>query len=72
MHIWSDYGDEIVVDKGQKLAKWCPSGRVSQRLTMKERGAKVLKKKKKKNKRGQNLKKSGSKDDKNPKTLYSR
>ena len=50
MHIWSDYGDEITFDKGQKLSKWCASGRVSQRLSMKERGVKVLKKKKKKKK----------------------
>ena len=50
MHIWSDYGDEITFDKGQKLSKWCASGRVSQRLSMKERGVKVLKNKKKKKK----------------------
>ena len=66
LHIWSDYGDEIVVDKGQKLTKWCPTGKVSQRLSMKERGAKVLKEKKKLKKKGQDDKKD------KPKGLYTR
>ena len=66
LYIWSDYGDEIVVDKGQKLTKWCPSGKVSQRLSMKERGAKVLKEKKKIKKKGQDDKKE------QPKGLYTR
>ena len=66
MHIWSEYGDEIVVDKGQKLSKWGPSGRVSQRLSMKERGVKTLKKKKKMKKD------SGEKRDKKPRSLFSR
>ena len=66
LHIWSDYGDEIVVDKGQKLTKWCPTGKVSQRLSMKERGAKVLKEKKKQKKKGQDDKKD------KPKGLYTR
>ena len=69
MHIWSDYGDEIVVDKGQKLTKWCPAGKVSQRLSMKERGAKVLKQKKKSKKKSV----KDSKGDKKPtKGLYTR
>ena len=55
-----------MVDKGQKLSKWGPSGRVSQRLSMKERGTKVLKKKKKVKKE------SGSRQIKKPPSLYSR
>ena len=66
MYIWSDYGDEIIVDKGQKLTKWCPTGKVSQRLSMKERGAKVLKEKKKRKKKGKEEKKEA------PKGLYTR
>ena len=69
MHIWSDYGDEIVVDKGQKLTKWCPAGKVSQRLSMKERGAKVLKQKKKSKKKSV---KDGKGDKKPTKGLYTR
>ena len=69
MHIWSDYGDEIVVDKGQKLTKWCPAGKVSQRLSMKERGAKVLKQKKKSKKKSV---KDGKGDKKPSKGLYTR
>jgi hypothetical protein len=31
LHIWSDYGDEIIVDKETKLVKWNPSWqRISQ------------------------------------------
>ena len=55
-----------MVDKGQKLTKWCPTGKVSQRLSMKERGAKVLKEKKKQKKKGQDDKKD------KPKGLYTR
>ena len=75
MHIWSDYGDEIVVDKGQKLTKWGPAGRVSQRLSMKERGTKVIKKKKKK-KKGSKMSASSEQEAESaknkPKSLYSR
>ncbi len=59
-----------MVDKGQKLSKWGPSGRVSQRLSMKERGAKVLRQKKKKNKKSVNEKDETKKG--HPRGLYSR
>lgn len=69
-YIWSDYGDEIVVDKGIKLTKWGPSGRVSQRLSMKERGTKVLKQKKSKKK--ELAAALAAKKQQKPKSLYSR
>ena len=53
------------MDKGTKLSKWCPAGRVSQRLTFKDRGVKSLKSKKKKKK--SHRKKYSSKDDDGPK-----
>jgi hypothetical protein len=48
LYIWSDYGDEIIVDKGTTLSKWCPAGKVSQRLSVRERGQSQLKDKKRK------------------------
>ena len=50
--------------------KWCPTGKVSQRLSMKERGAKVLKTQKKKSKKQSGLKED--KKDNKPKGLYTR
>ena len=64
-YIWSDYGDEIKVDKGTKLTKWTPSGRVSQRLTFKDRGKKSMSKKKKSHRK----KFKENEDDKNDKKL---
>ena len=63
LYIWSDYGDEIKVDKGTKLTKWTPSGRVSQRLTFKDRGKKSMSKKKKSHR------KKFKEDEKNDKKL---
>ena len=51
-YIWSDYGDEIVVDKGTKLSKWTPVGRVSQKLNfIKDRGLYKKKERKKSHRR---------------------
>ena len=51
-YIWSDYGDEIVVDKGTKLSKWTPVGRVSQKLNfIKDRGMYKKKERKKSHRR---------------------
>ena len=47
--IWSEYGDEIVVDKQPKNLRWDPSDKkVSQRLSLREKGIKKTTTKKKK------------------------
>ena len=47
--IWSEYGDEIVVDKQPKNLRWDPADKkVSQRLSLKEKGIKKTTTKKKK------------------------
>ena len=51
------------MDKGTKLTKWTPSGRVSQRLTFKDRGKKSMSKKKKSHR------KKFKEDEKNDKKL---
>ena len=53
------------MDKGTKLTKWTPSGRVSQRLTFKDRGKKSMSKKKKSHRK----KFKENEDDKNDKKL---
>ena len=47
--IWSEYGDEIVVDKQPKNLRWDPSDKkVGQRLSLREKGIKKATTKKKK------------------------
>ena len=47
--IWSEYGDEIVVDKQPKNLRWDPADKkVSQRLSLREKGIKKVTTKKKK------------------------
>ncbi len=58
VYIWSDYGDEIIIDKAAKVTKWTPAGKVSTRLSMKERGVPRISKKKK---RPSKLKQAASK-----------
>ena len=53
------------MDKGTKLTKWTPSGRVSQRLTFKDRGKKSMSKKKKSHRK----KFKENEDEKNDKKL---
>ena len=49
IHIWSEYGDQIVVDKQPKNLRWDPSvKKLGQRLTLRERGQKQSKHSKKK------------------------
>ena len=44
VYIWSEYGDEIVVDKQPKNLRWDPTDkRLAQRLTLRERGLKQSK-----------------------------
>ena len=47
--IWSEYGDEITVDKQQKNLRWDPQDKkVGQRLSLREKGIKKSTAKKKK------------------------